>query len=165
MNDHDYVTGQEFQRWMDEESMFRDRLERRLEHNFTEVKTAVATVAGLQREANGKTAAHAQTIAVIQRDLEAIKSDDHQISHEIEILRKHGCAKYEAHVEVLGSLPEPSDGVVLTERHRPAFRMPDLSRKQKAVAGVSITALLIPAVSDLFKFLAAAVAWLEKLSR
>lgn len=163
MSDHEYVTGAEFKRWMDEESTFRERIERRMENGFTEVKSGVALVASLQRDANGKTAAHERAIAVMQRDVEAIRSEDLQIARDLDHLRKDGCGKYAAHVEVLGTLAEPSDGVVLTERHRPAFRMPDLSRKQKAVAGVSITAILIPAIADLFRFLTAAVAWLAQL--
>ena len=43
-NHTDYVTGSEFKRWMDEESDFRARLERRIGDGFTEVKASVGQI-------------------------------------------------------------------------------------------------------------------------
>ena len=50
-----------------------------------------------------------------------------------------------------------------TGHARPAFRLPDLTLKQKVGASVGIGALLIPAVSDLIKLADHVVTWLQQL--
>jgi hypothetical protein len=155
-NQGDYVSGAEFQRWMDEESSFRARLEKRMGDGFAEIKSSVGRIELLQREANGRTSKAEQHIAVMQREIEAIKSEDGEIEKTVKKILAHGCNKYEAHREVLGVLEGDENKIAPRQ-----FRLPTFSRTQKAVAGVGVSALLIPAIAELFKTLAALLSYLE----
>jgi hypothetical protein len=148
---HDYVTGAEFKRWMDEESAFRARLEKRMADGFIEIKSSVGRVEVLQREANGRTSKAEQAIAVMQRELEAVKHGDGEIERTVKEILTEGCHKYSTHREILGVLDGATSITDAAGDVRPAFRLPSLSRKQKALAGVGVSALLIPALAELFK--------------
>ena len=148
---HDYVTGAEFKRWMDEESAFRGRIEKRMADGFIEIKSSVGRVELLQREANGRTSKAEQSIAVMQREIEAIKSEDREIERTVKEILNDGCHKYATHREVLGVLDGADSVTDAAGDVRPTFRLPSLSRKQQALAGVGISALLIPALAELFK--------------
>ena len=155
----DYVKASEFARWMHEESEFRGRIEKRMGDGFTEIKASISRVEGLQRDANGRIGKAEKTIAVIERDLDAIKSEDNEIERTLKRIEKEGCHRYEAHREVLGVLDGAN--IEVEKAATPAFRLPALSPKQKAVAGIGVSALLIPAIAELFKLGTAFLAYLE----
>lgn len=136
---------------MEEESAFRGRIERRMADGFAEIKHSMGRVELLQREANGRTSKAEQTIAVMQREIEAIKSEDGEIERTVKEILEKGCHKYATHREVLGVLDSAASVTDAEGDVRPQFRLPSLSRKQKAIAGVGISALLIPALAELFK--------------
>ena len=148
----DYVTGAEFARWMEEESAFRGRIERRMADGFGEIKSSVGRIELLQREANGRVSKAEQSIAVMQREVEAIKSEDGEIERTVKSILEHGCHQYVAHRTVLGVLDGAESVTDGAGDVRPTFRLPSLSRRQKAIAGVGVSALLIPAIAELFKF-------------
>jgi hypothetical protein len=150
-NHSDYVTGAEFKRWMDEESAFRGRIEKRMSDGFAEIKTSMGRVEVLQREANGRTSKAEQTIAVMQREIEAIKQEDVEIDRMVTRILNEGCHQYATHRAVLGVLDGAESETDASGDVRPQFRLPSLSRKQKAIAGVGVSALLIPALAELFK--------------
>lgn len=158
---HDYVTGSEFKRWMDEESAFRGRLEKRMGDGFAEIKSSVGRIEILQREANGRVSKAEQAIAVMQREIEAIKSEDSEIERTVKSILNDGCHQYETHRAVLGVLDGAESTTDASGDVRPMFRLPTLSPKQKAVAGVGVTALIIPALVELFKLGTALVRYLE----
>jgi hypothetical protein len=161
-NSHpDFVTGAEFKRWMDEESAFRARFEKRVGDGFAEIKASVGRVESLQREANGRTAKAEQSIAIMQREVEAIKSEDGEIERLIKSIQQEGCNQYATHRTVLGVLDGAGSVMDAEGDVRPTFRLPSLSRKQKAVAGVGLSALLIPALAELFKMGTALIAYLQ----
>lgn len=152
----DYVTGSEFKRWMDEESGFRERIERRMMDGFTKLDGAIVRVENQVREANGKTAEHARIIAVMQRDVEAIRSEDLDIEAAVRSIKEEGCSQYVDHVKLLG-MSEADGG--------PKIRtwMSRLNRPQKTAAAAAVLALLLPAVVDLAKIVADTWKWLEQL--
>lgn len=150
-NHGDYVKESEFQRWMEEESAFKARLERRIADGFTEIKSSVGRVELLQREANGRVSKAEQSIAVMQREIEAIKSEDSEIERTVKSILEDGCHQYATHQAVLGVLDGSESVTDASGDVRPKFRLPSLSRKQKAMAGVGVSALLIPAIAELFK--------------
>lgn len=150
-NQSDYVKESEFARWMEEESGFRARIEKRMSDGFAELKSSIGRIELLQREANGRTGKAEQHIAVMQREIEAIKSEDGEIEKTVREILTHGCNKYETHRTVLGVLDGAASVTNGEGDGRPLFRLPNFSRKQKALAGVGVSALLIPAVAELFK--------------
>jgi hypothetical protein len=154
----------EFTRWWSEESKTRERLERRMESGFSDLKRAVDEVAGLQRAANGKTAEHARMIAVMERDVAAIKSAEVDVAETVHSIQQEGCHQYESHRAALGVL-EGSGAMMPTEGppSRSLFVMPALTVRQKAVAGVGVTALLLPAVVELVKLATALASWLQTI--
>lgn len=147
----DYITGGEFARWRTEEQEFRRG-----------VTGDLKELLGLVRTQNGRLYKAENCIDVIRREIEAIKSEDGAIQRTVESIQRDGCHQYEKHADVVATL----DGAGVlpnTNGHaRPAFRLPSLSPKQKAAAGVGIGALLLPAVSDLFKLATALVTWLHQ---
>ena len=161
----DYVSGSEFKRWMDEESAFRGRIEKRMADNFAEIKQSVSRIESLQRETNGRLNNAERTIAVVERDIDAIKSEDSEIERLVTSIQRDGCHQYAAHEKVLevlegsGAMPN-SDGTITR-----SFTFPALSRRQKVAAGVGVTALLIPAVAELFKLATALVTTLADHTR
>lgn len=105
---NDYVTAGEFTRWVTdwrtEESNFRARLESRLESQHNLIKGELGEIKGMVKEANGKTSRNAESIAVVQRELEAIKAEDALIDRAVTQIREHGCAQLERHEAVVTTL-------------------------------------------------------------
>lgn len=100
----DYVTGSEFARWMDEESKFRERLERRMHDNAQAVQAGLGKIETHLADINGRTRKNSECIAVIEREIDAIKSEDKAIERTVEQIRNHGCGKLEAHEIVLQTI-------------------------------------------------------------
>lgn len=69
----DFVTGSEFARWMTEESNYRTRLEARHSAQHLAVLNELSEIKGIVKEANGRTWKNSEHIAVIQREIEALK--------------------------------------------------------------------------------------------
>lgn len=101
---HDYVTGAEFARWMREESEFRDRLERRMATSAAAVQTGLDKIESHLAEINGRTRKNSEAIAVIEREVEAIKSEDAAIEEAVENIKVHGCGQLGNHETVLRTL-------------------------------------------------------------
>jgi len=101
---HDYVTGGEFARWMTEEAEFRARLERRMEVNALAVQTGLGEIKTHLAEINGRTRRNSEDIAVIQRELQAIESEDVAIEKTVAEIQAHGCGQLAAHETVLRNL-------------------------------------------------------------
>jgi hypothetical protein len=143
-------------RWMDEESAFKNRIENRMERGFAEVKSDIALVAGLQRDANGKTAAHAASILLLQREIQAIRSEDQRIEAAVSSIKEDGCSQLADHTRVLAGFNEE-------DREKAKGWVHGLSRPQKTAALGGITALLLPTVVDLVKIGYDALRWFESL--
>lgn len=105
---NDYITQGEFSRWIGdwrlEEANFRSRLEARMGEQHAYVRTELNEIKGMVKEANGKTNRNGEAIAIIQRDLDAIKSEDNAIEQAVEDIRARGCAQLQTHQEVLTGL-------------------------------------------------------------
>ena len=106
----DNVSGAEFQRWMEEEGAFRFRLEQRLAGWHNETSLRLDRIEANGREANGKTAEHAKLIAVIMRDLEAIRAELGDTEQTVHSIKDEGCSQYAAHVAILGGEGLPAAG-------------------------------------------------------
>lgn len=147
----EYLTTGEFTRWRSEEVEFR-----------RDVRKSLDDVVLLLRVQNGRIGKSELTLEGVRERLAQIEAKDGSIATAVTDIQEHGCHQIKEHGQVIqalngaGALPD-TDGPP-----RPAFRFPDLNPKQKAVAGVGIGALLIPAVSDLAKLATALVGWLHR---
>lgn len=164
MTPNEYVSGAEFGRWRQDFNEFQKRLDQRLAADHKALTDELTIIKTLQREANGKTATNIKEIAIIRREIEAIKSEDGRIEKVVESIQKDGCHQYDHHIQTLEVL-EGAGVLPNTDGYTPkGFALPKLSGRQKAVAGVGVTALLIPAVSDLLQLLKAVVVWMAARS-
>jgi hypothetical protein len=162
---NEHITRGEFGEWRREEAEFRARLEGRITNQNAAVMKYIDEMVALQREQNGRVRTNAMAIAIIQREIEAIKHEDTAIEKMVESIQKEGCHQYVAHEKVLEVLEGSGAALVASDGARVrAFSLSDLSQRQKVAAGVGVTALLIPAVGDLIRFLTQLVHWLETLS-
>ena len=93
----DFVTGPEFGRFRADFQAFQDRIEQRIEHGFTGINARLDLL-------NGRTRSAEQTIAVVERRLMAIESEDGAIEATIEQIQQHGCGKLGTHEMVLREL-------------------------------------------------------------
>ena len=152
----DFVTGPEFKRWMDEESTTRDRIERRMEAGFSRLETAIVRVEDQVREANGKTSKHAEAIAVIQTDVQAIKTGHEKMDKLVVGIDRDGCGRYPEHRLLL-------DGFDGNDRAKAKSWVAGLSRPQKTAAVGGVFALLLPTAVDLVKIGYDALRWFESL--
>lgn len=96
-NQPDYITGPEFSRWTAE-------ITRQLTANAAAVQVGLGQIERHLAEINGRTRKNTETIAVLSRDMEAIKSVDGAIEKEVEDLRTHGCAQFVAHEAMVTDL-------------------------------------------------------------
>jgi hypothetical protein len=103
MHQPDYVTGAEFARFIQEEAGFRERLERRLADQHAMIRGELSEIKGMVREANGRTGKNAEAIAVLMRDLDAIKSEENEIERTVHSIREDGCSQLHAHVDIVQS--------------------------------------------------------------
>ncbi len=89
------------------------------------------------REANGKTAANGQAIAIIQRELDAIRSEDLAIEATVEDIKAHGCHQLENHQQVLmttlGWSPKKKAGVAAGLLTTGALAWPAIQQIAEAV--------------------------------
>jgi hypothetical protein len=100
----DYVSNAEFGRYVADETAYRGRVAQQLEVQYGHITAELGDIKNMVREANGKTNANGMAIAVMQRDLEAIKSEDNAIERTVEDIRTKGCAQLESHQQVLTQL-------------------------------------------------------------
>ena len=100
-NHPDYVTGAELTRWMQEQADFRQRLEVRIGIQHSELVGTLRRIEDQVRETNGKTQKNTETIAVLVRDVEAMKSEENHIESLVESIRDDGCSQFTAHQEVM----------------------------------------------------------------
>jgi hypothetical protein len=96
----------------------------------------------------------------MERDVEAIKSAEGDVAETVHSIQQEGCHQYSSHRSTLEVL-EGSGAILGTDGPREGFVLPKLNNRQKAVAGIGVVALLVPAVSDLFKVITAMFAWLQ----
>jgi hypothetical protein len=111
---HDYVTNAEFSRYVVEENAYRGRVAQLIEQQYAHISRELGEIKGMVREANGKTAANGQAIAIIQRELDAIRSEDLAIEETVEDIKAHGCHQFANHQQVLTTLgwsPKKKAGV------------------------------------------------------
>jgi hypothetical protein len=102
---HDYVSGAEFSRYVAEEVAYRARIAHQLEIQYQHISQELGEIKAVVRESNGRTSKNTEAIAVLQRELEAVESEDSHIEQLVDDIRTHGCAQFAAHehaVEVLG---------------------------------------------------------------
>lgn len=159
----EHITRGEFGEWRREEAEFRQRLEERMARHHLELTAQINAMLALQRDQNGRVGRTESNVAVIQRELEAIKSEDSEIERLVASIQKDGCHQYRAHEKAL-ELLEGSGAILPTDAARVrAFHLSDLSTRQKVAAGVGISALLIPAVGDLIRLMTQVVHWLETI--
>ena len=100
----DCVSNTEFSRWVAEENNFRSRLEQRMEANHNHVKAELSEIKLMVREANGRTNKNGEAIAVIQRELQAMESEESHIEAVVDDIKAHGCAQLAAHQEVMSTM-------------------------------------------------------------
>ena len=101
MNHPDYATGAELSRWVQEQADFRQRLEARIGSQHSEIVGALRRIEDQVRETNGKTQKNTETIAVLARDVEAMKSEENHIESLVESIRDEGCSQFAAHQDAL----------------------------------------------------------------
>lgn len=134
----DFITGSEFSRWTTE-------LTRQLTANAGAVESGLGRIERHLAEINGRTRKNTEAIAVMERELAAIKSEDAEIEHVVADIKAHGCAQLSTHETVLRDLGWTT-------------------KKKAGVAGglVGIGALAWPAVQELAAALHAGLDWLAK---
>lgn len=135
----DYVTGEEFARWMHEESEFRDRLERRMATNAASVQTGLDKIEAHLAEINGRTRKNSEGITSLDVRIARIEKEDETIEQTIRSIHDEGCAQYVAHTALIER--DPGNGWS--------------SRKKVVVAGglVGTGALAWPALAEIAKAL------------
>jgi hypothetical protein len=93
----DHITGPEFTRWTTE-------LTRQIAANASAVNEGLGRIERQLAEINGRTRKNTESILVIERDLDAIKSEDTAIDEKVDDLKTNGCAQFLAHENVLREL-------------------------------------------------------------
>lgn len=151
-----YVTSDEFSRYITEENNFRTRLEARLANDHLVVRADLVEIKTLVKETNGRVGKAEQTIGVIQRELEAIKSEDQEIESTVQSIKEEGCNQYANHVAILSAGGDPAVVSV-----RPQFRLDHFSTRQKAVAGAGIALVMWPAIQEIVKLARDILVWIE----
>lgn len=150
----EYITAGEFTRWRAEETEFRKG-----------IKADLGEIIGLVRNQNGRLGSAEAAIQIIQRDLEAIKSEDLSIQGTVESIQRDGCHQFQNHQEALtvlegaGVLPN-TDGA---QPRTNGFKFPTLTPRQKVAAGVGGAALIFPALADLAKWIYTGLSWLQSV--
>jgi hypothetical protein len=150
----DFISGREF-------SSFRDDWKDRHDH----ISSQLGELLTLVRLQNGRIYKQEASIAVIEREISAIKAEDASIDAILADIQKNGCHQYKDHAQTLTVL-EGAGVLMATDGHRSAraqaFTLPTLSTRQKAAAAAGMGALLIPAIGDLFQLGHAVFQWLAK---
>jgi hypothetical protein len=143
--ERDCITAAEFTRWMQQESEFRSRLEHRLEVNAAAVQTGLGVIQAHLAEINGRTRKNSEAIAVLERELQAMESEERHIEAVVDEIKAKGCAQLVAHREVVETLGWPA-------------------KKKAVVAGTLLTggALAWPALQEIAGAIHAGVEWFAK---
>lgn len=157
----EFLTIREFSQWAVGLDKRLDKLDKHGE-TLTSIEVHLAVL-------NGRTATNTAKIDGLEGQVKAVARQDKEIEDTVKDIHDHGCDKKKEHEQVIAILGGAGvlDGTRLVTDAagtvRPQFRLPDLTPKQKVGAGVGIGALLIPAVSDLFKLANSLVAWLQQI--
>ena len=101
---HDYVTAAEFSRWMQMESDFRTRIEHRLELNAQEVRSGLGKIEHHLADINGRTRKNSESVAVLERNFDAMKSEGLHIETVVDDIKAHGCAQFAAHETIIQTI-------------------------------------------------------------
>jgi len=141
----DYVTGAEMGRYFAEESAFRERLELRMAETARVLGAGLAKIETHLAVLNGSTLINTSGIGALEKRLIRIEHEYDSLVEMVQSVKSHGCAKYEAHSQVLTDLSV-------------AAWTP---RKKVAVGGgmVATGALIWPAVQELAKGAHALIEW------
>jgi hypothetical protein len=94
---HQFVSSEEFAHFRDDIKEMRRALEKQIEVGFGGINARLDSL-------NGRTRSAEQTIAVVERRLQAIESDDRSIEAVVTDIKTHGCAQLETHETVLREL-------------------------------------------------------------
>jgi hypothetical protein len=126
-----------------------------------ETQGQLTEVLKLQRDANGRMTRAEEMIRVVQRDLDAVKSEDAHIEQAVESIRDQGCNQFGEHQRLLrAGLPEAA---VLAAPSVDVLAL--LTRRQKAVAGAGLLVVLMPAIVEIIKGAIALAQWLATQGR
>jgi hypothetical protein len=153
-NAHTYVTSDDFSRYIMEENNFRSRLEQRLASDHELVRKDLGEIKGLVKETNGRVGNAERTIAVLEREVSAMKSEGQEIEATVHSIKDEGCSQLAQHAAILEAGGTPA--------FRPEFRLDHFSVKQKAVAGAGIALVMWPAIQEIATLIHDLVLWLEK---
>ena len=144
----DYVTGAELNRWMQEQSDFRARLELRIATQHSEVVGTLRRIEDQVRETNGRVR-DAETAITNNTDrLDRIETDDRKIETIVQTIRDDGCSQYAAHTQALSALAGTAPNTWTPQR-------------KAAVTGglVATGALIWPALQEIATAVHAIVGW------
>ena len=100
----DCVTNSEFNRYLAEESAYRGRVADQLKTQYEHISAELSEIKNLVRETNGRVGKGERSIAIIERELDAIKAEDKSIEAVVEDIKAHGCHRLADHSEVLETL-------------------------------------------------------------
>jgi chromosome segregation ATPase len=100
----DCVSSAEFSRYVLAEDAYRSRVAHQLEVQYGHISAELTEIKRLVHEANGKTNKNGEAIAVLQRELEAMESEESHIESVVDDIKAHGCAQLAAHQEVLNNV-------------------------------------------------------------
>jgi len=100
----DYVTGAEMSRYFIEESAFRERLELRMAETARALGVGLTKIETHLAVLNGSTMTNTSGIGAIEKRLIRIEREYEDLAEMLQSVKSHGCAKYEAHSQVLSDL-------------------------------------------------------------
>ena len=102
----DFVTGREFSNWMQEQSDFRTRLEKRIADQHGELVVTLRRIEDQVLLTNGRTRANGEAISSITTRLDRIDEDDAKIGDVVNEIRESGCSRFAAHQTMFQQAPE-----------------------------------------------------------
>ena len=148
----DPVSGEEFSRWMNEQSNFRARLELRMCERDKAIMEGLSEIKDHLMQLNGKTAENVKQISIIDRDMEALKSGENHIEKIVDDIKNHGCHRLVAHEQIL-----QGNNIIEEWSHR----------KKVAVVGGLLGggALMWPAITEISKTIQALLSHGESVVR
>jgi len=128
MANTDYITRPEFQAWWkerrEEEDNFRLRLETRLHGDHQETLRVLERIETQTRETNGRLRDAEQVVAVLGRDVAALRDEDLEIERVVTKIDRDGCGKLHDHAAIIEDAAAPAG----------------MSRKRKALLAGGIAA-------------------------
>ena len=150
MADHvpDFVTGQEFTRWTNEEAAFRLRLETRLAEQSRVIALGFERIDAHFMNLNGRTGSNTSGLTALETRLIRMEKEYSEVMGLVTHVKQDGCAKYAAHAEMLTQLS-----------------VSGWTPQKKALVGggmVATGALVWPALQELFVGIHALIEWASK---